>query len=179
MHTETEVTQKKRGRGAVIFFIVALGIALAVGGYFGVSLYLKGQHSASSPQQPVQEIPKAVEHKVAEAKLVPGGSAADNEPFFAKVTQDYVAGGGSFDGVSIVNAYVAAGFNKAHMQITPDKTRVLHNAADSIFFAVRYGDSCLMSQFVPGDRSFVVKREPSVAPEKNVCIIGKTRPIDW
>jgi hypothetical protein len=109
--------------------------------------------------------------------FITGGTAKDNEPLFDQVSKSLIASDGSVDGKSIVDALVAAGFDKATMQVTPDKTPT-GLAVDSVLFSVRIGDECLLGQRSSSGFSGSLARaieDGSV----NGCLIGKTRPIDW
>ncbi|MEX0151413.1 DUF6993 domain-containing protein [Microbacterium sp. LMI1-1-1.1] len=108
--------------------------------------------------------------------LVPGGSAADNLPFFTQIVASVWAGDGRSAGRSYIDALTAGGFDKAAMQVTED-TSTVGNAAESIQFSVRWGEDCLIGQVGPatGDPvTTVVGGLPSGG-----CLMGQTRPIDW
>lgn len=79
-------------------------------------------------------------------------------------------------GRAYVDALVAAGFDKAAMEVTYDRTTI-DDPAESIMFSVQWGDECLVGQVGPvtGDPVTVVL---PVVPESG-CLIGNTRPIDW
>jgi hypothetical protein len=91
--------------------------------------------------------------------LVPGGSAEQNLPFFAHV-----------------DALTAAGFDKSAMQVTADYSTI-GNAAESIEFAVRLGDQCLVGQVGPSIGNPVTTVLPGLS--SGGCLIGQTRTIDW
>jgi hypothetical protein len=73
-----------------------------------------------------------------------------------------------------VNWFVAHGFNKQNMEITPDKTSI-GLAAWNIDFSVRFGKTCILGQ--AGNVGFQSSVVPILATGK--CLIGQTRPIDW
>lgn len=107
--------------------------------------------------------------------LVPDGTAGDNLPLFTEVVL-HVAGTGSVEGRAYVDALVGAGFDKAAMQVTRDRTTVDH-AADSIQFSVLWQGECLVGQVgpsTPQPTAVVLPALPSGG-----CLIGNTRPIDW
>ena len=108
--------------------------------------------------------------------LVPDGSATDNLPLFASVTDTVWASGDRAAGRAYVDALAAAGFDKAAMQVTQDVSTV-GNAAESIQFSVLWGDDCLVGQVGPatGDPVAVVV----TATLEGTCLVGETRPIDW
>ena len=109
--------------------------------------------------------------------LVPEGSAADNLPLFAALTQEVWAGEDRASGRAYIDALTAAGFDKTAMQVTEDRSTV-GNPAESIQFSVRWGDEeCLIGQVGPSTGEPVTAVMPQLADGR--CLIGSTRPIDW
>lgn len=108
--------------------------------------------------------------------LVPEGSALDNLPYFTAVMDGVWATDQSVQGRAYIDALVAAGFTKADMEVTYDRTTV-DNPADSIQFSVRWQGECLVGQVGPS----IVEPTAVVLPEVpgGTCLIGLTRPIDW
>ncbi len=111
-----------------------------------------------------------------EPTLVPDGTAADNLPFFAAITASVWASEGRATGRAYVDALVAAGFDKAAMQVTRDHSTV-GNPAESIQFSVRWGEECLIGQVGPATGDPVTVVVPVLA--EGTCLVGQTRPIDW
>ena len=108
--------------------------------------------------------------------LVPDGTAADNLPLFTSVMQQVAAGPENAAGRAYVDALVAAGFDKAAMQVTADRTTV-DNPVDSLQFSVQWGAECLVGQVgpsTPTPTALVLPELPSGG-----CLVGQTRPIDW
>lgn len=108
--------------------------------------------------------------------FVPDGSADDNLPLFTAVMQQVAAGTEATAGRAYVDALVAAGFDKAAMQVTADRTTV-DDPVDSLQFAVAWGGDCLVGQVgpsTPQPTAMVLPALPSGG-----CLIGQTRPIDW
>ncbi|WP_336991745.1 DUF6993 domain-containing protein [Leucobacter sp. VD1] len=149
---------------------VLTAIALTAGLLTGCSL-LEG---------PVPETPERVEPPTPEAPPVffPEGSAADNLPYFTEVLRTFSTGQQPVQGVPVVDALAAAGFDKAAMQVSFDESKT-GLAADNIFVSVRIGAECLIGQVVAEDRSFVAEAKPAIGPAQDVCLIGSTRAIDW
>jgi hypothetical protein len=109
--------------------------------------------------------------------LHPDGSAEDNLPLFTAVTAQVWAGEQRASGRAYIDALVAAGFDKAAMQVTQDQSTV-GNPAESIQFSVRWGASeCLVGQVGPSTGEPVTAVLPQLAEGR--CLIGNTRPIDW
>jgi hypothetical protein len=108
----------------------------------------------------------------------PGGTAADNLAYFNKVGNELFtstqAGAASSQGMTIVNWFVSHGFNKANMEVTPDKTAI-GLAAWNIDFSVKFGKTCILGQ--AGNVGFQSATVPVLATGK--CLIGETRPITW
>lgn len=118
---------------------------------------------------PASEVPAA-------AELVPSGSAADNLPLFSQVVQSVWAGADRAAGRAYIDALVAAGFDKAAMQVTPDLSTI-GNPAESIEFSVRWQDECLVGQVGPSIGDPVSAVLPGLST--GGCLIGQTRAIDW
>ncbi len=107
--------------------------------------------------------------------LVPGGSAADNLPYFTAIVTRVWAGPDRLAGRGYIDALIAGGFDRAAMEVTEDLTTI-GNPADSIQFAVRWGPECLIGQAGPGMPGAVTLTAP---PTGATCLLGDTRPIDW
>ncbi len=127
---------------------------------------------------PTPETPKRETQAPPETtpELVPGGSAAENLPYFTEVLRAFSAGTGAVQGAPIVQAVAEAGFDKTAMQVSFDASKT-NLPADNIFVSVRIGTDCLIGQVVAADRSFVAQNEPAVGPNQDLCLIGETAPI--
>ena len=106
--------------------------------------------------------------------LVPGGTAEENRPLFDSVSAAVVAADPGADGRSLVDALVAAGFDRAAMEVTDDTTAIGRDA-DAVQFAVRTSDGCII-----GERS-ASGYASLIAPVLGTgrCLVGETRAIDW
>lgn len=124
--------------------------------------------------QPTQKL----EPEVAAAEFVPGGSAQDNAAYFQKTAAEFSKSDAAVAGKPIVDAFVKAGFSKQDSAVSFDKTPTGYDA-DTIFYAVKIANDCLIAQFSPGDRGYVTDIMAAVGPNKSHCLVGKTRPIDW
>lgn len=110
-------------------------------------------------------------------ELLADGTAADNLPLFAAVTAQVWASDHRAEGRAYIDALVAAGFTKDHMQVTADRTTV-GNPAESLQFSVAWGtDECLVGQVGPSTGEPVTVVVPQLAEGR--CLVGSTRPIDW
>ena len=103
-------------------------------------------------------------------ELIEGGTARQNLAYFDHVNQEQIATG-SVSGVAFVEALVAAGFAREDIEVTPDTTYV--QAADSIMFAVRLGDSCLVGQY-GGGIGYASTATDVLAT--GTCLVGTPRP---
>jgi len=106
----------------------------------------------------------------------PTGTAQDNLAYFDKVGHALLDNNptANAQGETIVDWFVAHGFNKSNMEVTPDKTSI-GLAAWNIEFSVKFGNSCLLGQ--AGNVGFQSSVLPVLATGK--CLIGQTRPITW
>lgn len=108
--------------------------------------------------------------------LDPEGTAQDSLPYFASVVARVWATDDRASGRAYIDALVAAGFDKAAMQVTRDESTV-GNAAESIQFSVVWAGECLVGQVGPATGAPVAVVLPTVGDGS--CLIGDTRPIDW
>ena len=104
----------------------------------------------------------------------PNGSAQANKAYFDLVNNTFFAANGNALGRPIIDNLVAAGFTKADMQVTPDKTSI-GGGVDSILFSVRIGKNCLLGQHGAGGYSSAVV----AALANGSCLVGLTRAINW
>lgn len=107
---------------------------------------------------------------------VAGGTAKENLPVFAATVEKVWGSSDKAHGRAYVDALVAVGFDKSAMQVTDD-TSTVGNAAESIQFSVRMGDQCLVGQVGPATGDPVTTVLPVLGG--GVCLLGKTRPINW
>lgn len=108
---------------------------------------------------------------------MPDGTAEENLPVFRSVMDQVWAGEQRVEGRAYIDALTVAGFDRAAMQVTPDRTSV-GDPVDAIQFSVRWSEeTCLVGQIGP---STPVPTAVVVAPSPSgACLIGLTRPIDW
>jgi len=105
------------------------------------------------------------------------GTAEDNLPLFTATAEGVWATDARGVGRSYIDALVAAGFDRADMQVTQD-TSTVGNAAESLQFSVRWGEKeCLIGQVGPSTGQVVTAVMPQLAEGR--CLIGTTRSIDW
>lgn len=128
---------------------------------------------ASESQQTAEEPTKSPP-----PQYLPDGTAAENEKYFSYVLRKAIRAGVDINGVEMVNALVGGGFDRSMMQVSFDTTQT-GLAADNIFVSVRRNDQCLLGQIITSDKTVHVDVQPAIGPEKTVCLIGETRPIDW
>lgn len=112
----------------------------------------------------------------ASASAAPDDSAAGQKQRFDEVNAVTIAaaGGGNPGGRAFIDGLVAAGFDKAAMQVTPDTTAISLDA-DNVQFSLLIGPDCLIGQY--GNVGY----QSAVLPvlSTGACLIGNTRPINW
>jgi hypothetical protein len=118
--------------------------------------------------------PEATPSSTATPQFIPGGSAKANKPYFDFVNTTLIERDPSAGGKDVIDALVAAGFDKADMQVTPDTTTI-GRKVDSVLFSVRIGTECLLGQLSGSQYTSSVQ----AALTSGTCLVGKTRPIDW
>jgi hypothetical protein len=106
--------------------------------------------------------------------LKPEGSAAENLDYFTTVVTTFLSASPDAGGREIVDALVAAGFDKTAMEVTPDKTAVGLDA-DNIQFSVRMNGTCLIGQ----SGNVGVHTITATLLATGTCLVGDTRAIDW
>ena len=104
----------------------------------------------------------------------PDGSAAANQQYFDYVNRALNVVFAMSDSQTIVNNLVAAGFNKADMEVTDDTT-ALNIPVDAIQVSVRIKGECLIGGFSNTGYTGIVA--PLLG--SGTCLVGATRPIDW
>lgn len=126
------------------------------------------EQSSSASQQATEKAPA----------FLAGGTASENEKYVNYILRKSIRDGVEINGVNAVNTLANAGFDKAAMQVSFDESRT-GLAADNIFVSVRVNADCLIGQIVASDKTVTTSVQPAVGPDKTVCLIGQTRPIDW
>jgi hypothetical protein len=126
-------------------------------------------HSSSLPTAtpaatPVPAVPR----------LLPHASATANLPYFNSVNEKVLAANPSAVGADFINALVAAGFLKADMQVTADRTTI-NLPAGSIQFSVRFRGECLIGQNGAGSGGYT--SEVSGMLSTGNCLVGQTVPL--
>jgi hypothetical protein len=104
------------------------------------------------------------------------GTAKQNLAYFRLVGHSLLDNNSkaSAQGKTIVDWFVAHGFQKTAMQVTPDKTSIGLDAWN-IEFSVEMNKTCLIGQ--AGNTGFQSFAAPLLATGK--CLIGTTRTINW
>jgi len=168
--------EPRRSAAKTVFRILGVLILLSVIGA-GVYVYFAGWSSLTGERSaPVHVDPPAKPD--APAEFVPDGTADENLPFFTLLLEDYAESDAEILGEPVVNVVAEGGFEKSQMQVSFDRTKT-DLGADNIFVSVRIDGDCLIGQLSTGDRVASAITAPAVGPDRNLCLIGKTRPIDW
>jgi len=107
-------------------------------------------------------------------ELVPGGSAAENQPYVdylvgQKVTQP----GESVTGRDVVDLLLEAGFEVDDIEFTPE-TSLIQLPADSVTVAIRIEQECIITQW--GSDWYASSVEPVLVTE--TCLLGATESLD-
>src|SRR6218665_3262472 len=148
---------------------VALGLAAVVVALSACSLLGNSDTPASgpsaSPDPSVSATPSS-----APPTLQPNGTAADNRAYFDYVNTRLIASNGDAKGADFVQALSAAGFDHSAITVTPDKTTT-GLAADSIQFAVKFKNKCLIGQYGPKSNGFHSIVGPPIST--GTCLIGQ------
>ena len=119
-----------------------------------------GSSSASAGPTSTPEAPVA---------FVPEGTAQDNKAWFDKTSNDLIASQGDPQGPAFIEALTVAGFDRAAMELTADRTAIDLDA-DNIQFTVRIGEDCIVGQW--GNVGYQSAVLPALDTGK--CLIGKT-----
>ncbi|MES2092352.1 MAG: hypothetical protein V4531_00885 [Actinomycetota bacterium] len=158
-----------QARRRILFAVPALALAFTLAGCAPSA----PTPSAKPPGSATSATPSRSATPAPTPGYRPDGTATANKAWFDAVNTKLFAANGAANGRAIIDSLVAAGFDKSAMQVTPDKTSI-NGGVDSILFSVRIGDSCLLGQSGGGYSSAV---EPAL--KSGLCLIGKTRAIDW
>lgn len=132
--------------------------------------------TVTTPTPTASAVPSASASATAEQAVEydPGGTASDNLEYFDSVNQTFLAAGLTPGGRPIIDNLVAAGFDKAAMQVTPDTTSI-GGTVDAVEFSVRIGTECLVGQ--ASDAGYASTVGPALTG--GACLAGSTRAIDW
>ena len=103
-------------------------------------------------------------------------SASENLPYFDAVNLGVIAANAEAGGRDFIDALIAAGFDRAQMQVTADRTTI-DLQADSVQFAVLFQGECLVGQYGPASGGYHSAVRPALGT--GGCLVGQTRPIDW
>ncbi|HEV7956226.1 MAG TPA: hypothetical protein VGP10_03600 [Marisediminicola sp.] len=133
-----------------------------------------GEEAPREPRPDPSDAPSASAEPTDDPSLIVDGTASENLPYFDLVNSRLLAEGVHPGGREIIDNLVASGFDRAAMQLTPDKTSIGRDV-DSLQFAVKWGEDCLIGQ--TSDAGYVGIVGPATGATG--CLIGTTRTIDW
>ncbi|MCS4275842.1 hypothetical protein M2390_001014 [Mycetocola sp. BIGb0189] len=150
--------------------------SVRVGLVLAAALALAGCTATPTPRPSATASSGTSEAPAVPAELKPEGTAEENLPFFDQVNRATVAAKPEAVGKDLIDGLVAAGFDKAAMQVSEDKT-TLGRPVDAIEFAVLWKDQCLVGQFGATVQGYHSTVQPKL--DNGGCLIGKTRTIDW
>jgi len=95
---------------------------------------------------------------------------------FDRTNEAVIAAHSKPGGRDFVDALTAAGFDKAAMQVTPDRTSLGYKVG-SVQFSVLIGGECLIGQYGAGGVGYHSLIAPALST--GGCLVGRTRAIDW
>ena len=107
-------------------------------------------------------------------EFVPEGGARENQPYLdwlIRQTLDDRASGRS--GLAVVEALEAAGFDRAHLEVTRDLS-LIELPVDSVSVALLWEDECFIGQW--GNDWYVSQIEPVLGTGR--CLVGETVSLD-
>jgi len=163
------------GAAALTAALMALGLAACSADSPAPTPTSSAGPSAGPSSEPSTGPPPAAEPNP-DPTLAPRLSASENLDYFDFIAAGVLRADPAAGGKAFIDGLVAGGFDKKTMEVTFDRTRV-DLAADSIQFAVRVNDECLIGQNGPatgGYHSMVADVLSS-----GTCLVGGTRQIDW
>lgn len=155
--------------------VVQVSVALVMGAAltWGLAACTGSEPVApSTPPPSTSAAPEPPEGSV----LLPDGTAEENLAYFDSVNTGIVTALGAPWGRDFIDGLTAAGFDRANMQVTADRTSV-DLEADSVQFSVLWGEECLVGQFGPKSDGYHSAVRPALGT--GGCLVGATRPIDW
>lgn len=165
-----DVRSVTRASGALrfAFFVsAALGIALTL------SACVTGAVDPVATPTSSRPTPTPTPTPTADPELVPGGTAGQNRPYLEFVVNRLLETTPQPASLAIVDTLVAAGFDRAAMQVTADTTRV-GDPADSILFSVLIDGQCLLGQVAQG----TLQTELADVLGSGRCLVGRTVSLD-
>ena len=152
-------------------------VAVVIGGL--VVAALAGCTAGTAAPTPVAATPTstpaatATPTATAAPTVLPALGAQANHAYFDQIAAAVDPATG---GRGVVDALVAAGFDKTTMEVGFDKTSV-NLDADSVQFSVRFPDGCLIGQNGPKSGGYHSMFTTAISTGR--CLIGATRQIDW
>ncbi len=108
--------------------------------------------------------------------LQPKESAASNLDFFDYVNQKTLAANPQPNGKAFIEGLVAAGFDKADMQVSADRTSI-NLTPGSLQFSVKLNGQCLIGQWGQDAGGYHSEVVPPIST--GACLIGGTSPINY
>ena len=165
-------TTQQRAPGAFVSARVALGV--------GIVMALAGCTAAPPPptRTPADSTPSASSTPTATPGALPTmnpkGTAKQNLAFFDYVNTRTIAADTNPTPQQFVDGLAAAGFAKADMQMTADRTTV-NLTPGSVQFSVLINGGCLIGQFGADIGGYHSTVAPVLSTGK--CLIGDTVPI--
>jgi hypothetical protein len=155
---------------AVVAVGVGLSLAMALSGCTGAPTAPAAPTASSTATVSPTAVPTQ------DPTLRPQLGAAENRAYFDFVNAKTIAANPEPTGRSFIDALVAAGFNKADMLVTADKTTI-DLTPGSIQFSVRFNGACLIGQYGQDGVGYHSAVDALLATGN--CLVGETSPINW
>jgi hypothetical protein len=158
-----------RAGAATLLVGIAVAVSLTAAGCTNASPAPAPKTSAPAVSATADPTPTPV------ATFGPTASTKVALAHFDAVVQNLLKTDPEPHGRDVIDALVAAGFDKKAMELTPDTTTIGRNV-DSIEFSVLWQNKdCLVGQV--GESGYGSSSSPVLSTGK--CLIGTTRPINW
>jgi len=148
-------------------------ILIAVGGCTAVTPEPLATRTAATATPAPTPTPTPTATPTADPTLVEGGTAGQNRPYLEFVITRELLNTPQPSSLFLVDTLVAAGFDRAALQVTEDTTRV-GDPADSILFSVLINEQCLLGQVAQG----AVTTELADVLGTGRCLVGRTLSLD-
>jgi hypothetical protein len=150
--------------------LITVGIAVGI-------LVLSGCYAQPEPvvEEEPPPLPVPIEEQPVEVipEFIDGGSAEDNLPYIDYVLTEAGAGTGLFGSLDAVAVLENAGFDRASMEVTSDRT-ALEFAAESITIAVIIDGECALGQW--SSEWYASTVTPLLGT--GTCLLGDTLSLD-
>lgn len=162
-HSGAKTGGRPGGRAGVLLLVSLASAALLAGCSSADAGGLDPVPSVPSSASPASNAPAP------RPSLDPSRPAKDNLAYFDLTVKALLHKNPAASGAAVIDALAAAGFDRADMQVTPDRTAA-DLEADSIQFSVRFNGECLVGQRGPEDNGYHSMVAPLLGTGR--CLLG-------